>query len=198
MVNYWPQKFLGLLATRKSHQNLSHFLCEGWLQKTNHSLSSTLFIIFFVRHAFRESRMHVFSFYNLIGGALAEPPEVKGLNPPMLPGSFLPHAESHYIQLNMTAFAISLPWLDLKQLAKLAHEPSLWSPVLDRLHTYSKWSKTGHWEGMGTRLVNSWFCMCTNIACSNPYHHPLWSRFPDFLSSWELTSTENCTHNWLS
>ena len=30
------------------------------------------------------------SFCNLIGGALAEPPEVNGLNPPMLPGSFLP------------------------------------------------------------------------------------------------------------
>ena len=29
-------------------------------------------------------------FCNLIGGTLAEPPEVNGLNPPMLPGSFLP------------------------------------------------------------------------------------------------------------
>ena len=35
-----------------------------------------------------------FSFCNLIGGALlAEPPEVNGLNPPMLPGSFFLHAE---------------------------------------------------------------------------------------------------------
>ena len=33
------------------------------------------------------------SFCNLIGGALAEPPEVNGLNPSMLPGSFLPRAE---------------------------------------------------------------------------------------------------------
>ena len=28
------------------------------------------------------------SFCNLIGGALSEPPEVNGLTPPMLPGSF--------------------------------------------------------------------------------------------------------------
>ena len=36
-----------------------------------------------------ESHAYVTSFCNLIGGALAEPPEVNGLNPPMLPGSFL-------------------------------------------------------------------------------------------------------------
>ena len=36
---------------------------------------------------------HVISFCNLIGGALAEQPEVNGLNPPMLPGSFLPCTE---------------------------------------------------------------------------------------------------------
>ena len=46
-----------------------------------------------VRHAFRESHIHVISFRNLIGGALSEPPEVNGLNPPMLPGSFLPRVE---------------------------------------------------------------------------------------------------------
>ena len=33
------------------------------------------------------------SFCNLIGGALAELPEVNGLNPPMLPGSFLPRTD---------------------------------------------------------------------------------------------------------
>ena len=44
-------------------------------------------------HAFRESRIHVISFCNLIGGALSEPLEVNGLNPPMLPGSFLLHME---------------------------------------------------------------------------------------------------------
>ena len=33
------------------------------------------------------------SFCNLIGGALAKPPEVNGLNPSMLPGSFLPRAD---------------------------------------------------------------------------------------------------------
>ena len=32
---------------------------------------------------------HMISFCNLIGGALSEPP----LNPPMLPGSFVPHVE---------------------------------------------------------------------------------------------------------
>ena len=33
------------------------------------------------------------SFSNLIGGALSELLEVNDLNPPVLPGSFLPHAE---------------------------------------------------------------------------------------------------------
>ena len=46
-----------------------------------------------VSHAFRESRIHVILFCNLIGSALAELREVNGLNPPMLPGSSLPHAE---------------------------------------------------------------------------------------------------------
>ena len=39
------------------------------------------------------SHFHVISFCNLIGGVLAKPPEVNGLNPPMLPGSFLPHTD---------------------------------------------------------------------------------------------------------
>ena len=47
---------------------------------------SLLVCLRLVSHAFRESHIHVISFCNLIGGALAEPPEVNGLNLPMLPG----------------------------------------------------------------------------------------------------------------
>ena len=44
-------------------------------------------------HQALESDIHVILLCNLIGGALSEPAEVNRLNPPMLPGSFLPHVE---------------------------------------------------------------------------------------------------------
>ena len=86
MVSYHPQKFLGLLALTQYVRvtRLSPSFCARvWLCETNHSLF--LFgCVFFARHAFRESRIHVFSFCNLIGGTLAEPPKVNVLNPLML------------------------------------------------------------------------------------------------------------------
>ena len=43
-------------------------------------------------HAIRWSCIHMIPFHNLIGDARFQVPEVNGLNRPVLPGSFLPHA----------------------------------------------------------------------------------------------------------
>ena len=65
------------------HINL-HFACK--------ELTLVFGLVIFGHHAFRKSCSYMISFCNLIGG-LSELLEVNGLNSPMLPGSFLPHAE---------------------------------------------------------------------------------------------------------
>ena len=74
----------------KCHQTLSHFVCEsGYVRIITPCLSLVVYFFF----CLPQLKRVMLSFCNLIGGALAEPLEVNGLNPPMLPGSFLLHAE---------------------------------------------------------------------------------------------------------
>jgi len=84
-------------SERQVQPSLDKFAIPSAVLATCLNLSAVLLncsrlILLLFRHAFRRSRIRVILFCNLIGAVRIQAPEVNGLNPPMLPGSFLPRA----------------------------------------------------------------------------------------------------------
>ena len=108
-----------------------------------------------VSHASRESHIHVISFCNLIGSALAEPPEVNGLNPQCYQ-ALSSRAQTEEMSLRIP---LGMVW-----------EVSHWKYGHYSLKELTSWSKSIYYCDHYTNL----FAKTVPSSWMWPHRHPSW------------------------